>query len=499
MRDTMTKSGKRVNAVPAYETIRCPYDGHEVGRMPVTDEAGVEQATSRAARGFELMRRLPRFMRADILERSAQLIAQRKDEFVRLIAAEAGKPLHDARGEVSRAVFNLRNAAAEARRFAGEEIPLDVDGSVFEYQTSGSDGKALDLASVDLQAVSRLKRRLGIARRYPVGPILAITPFNFPLNLVVHKVAPALAVGSAIVLKPAPQTPLTSLKLSEVLYEAGLPEEALTVVHCDVALAERMVRDERFAMVTFTGSASVGWHIKSIAGRKKVTLELGGNAAVIVAPDANLDFAAARCVRGGVVYGGQYCIGVQRILVHRECYERFREMLLRKVQACAVGNPLEEGIDVGPVIDETAARRIESWVEEARAAGARVLVGGERVGAVVAPTVVENTKPGMKIEDEEIFGPVMTLNPIESIAEGVERANASRYGLQGGLFTNDLRAAFEALDEWDVGGLMINDVPIYRIDNMPFGGWKDSGFGREGTRFAMEEMTDIKFLVINYS
>lgn len=499
MRDTMTKSGKRVNAVPAYETIRCPYDGHEVGRMPVTDAAGVEQATSRAARGFELMRRLPRFMRADILERSAQLIAQRKDEFVRLIAAEAGKPLHDARGEVSRAVFNLRNAAAEARRFAGEEIPLDVDGSVFEYQTSGADGKALDLASVDLQAVSRLKRRLGIARRYPVGPILAITPFNFPLNLVVHKVAPALAVGSAIVLKPAPQTPLTSLKLSEVLYEAGLPEEALTVVHCDVALAERMVRDERFAMVTFTGSASVGWHIKSIAGRKKVTLELGGNAAVIVAPDANLDFAAARCVRGGVVYGGQYCIGVQRILVHRECYERFREMLLRKVQACAVGNPLEEGIDVGPVIDETAARRIESWVEEARAAGARVLVGGERVGAVVAPTVVENTKPGMKIEDEEIFGPVMTLNPIESIAEGVERANASRYGLQGGLFTNDLRAAFEALDEWDVGGLMINDVPIYRIDNMPFGGWKDSGFGREGTRFAMEEMTDIKFLVINYS
>jgi glyceraldehyde-3-phosphate dehydrogenase (NADP+) len=204
-------------------------------------------------------------------------------------------------------------------------------------------------------------------------------------------------------------------------------------------------------------------------------------------------------VRGGVVYGGQYCIGVQRILVHRECYERFREMLLRKVRACAVGNPLEEGIDVGPVIDETAAKRIESWVEEARAAGARVLVGGERVGAVVAPTVVENTKPGMKIEDEEIFGPVMTLNPIESIAEGVERANASRYGLQGGLFTNDLRAAFEALDEWDVGGLMINDVPIYRIDNMPFGGWKDSGFGREGTRFAMEEMTDIKFLVINYS
>lgn len=495
----MASATKEASAAATDEIVRCPYDGHEVGRMPVASEAAVEEAISRAIKGFSIMRRLPRFARADILERTAHLIAERREEFVRLIAAEAGKPLYDARGEVSRAVFNFRNAAAEARSVAGEEIPLDVDGSVFEYQTATTEGRALDLSKADFEALSHLRRRFGIARRFPIGPILAITPFNFPLNLVVHKLAPAFAVGNSVVLKPAPQTPLTSLKLAEVLCEAGLPDEAISVVHCHVDLAERMVRDERFAMVTFTGSAKVGWHIKSIAGKKKVTLELGGNAAVIIAPDSNLEFAAARCVRGGVVYGGQYCIGVQRILVHQDCYEAFRDILLRKVAACTVGNPLEEGIDVGPVIDEGAAKRIESWIEEARAGGAKILAGGRRIGAIITPTILEGTKPGMKVEDEEIFGPVMTLNPIKSVEQGVRRANASRYGLQGGLFTNDLRAAFQALDDWDVGGLMINDVPIYRIDNMPFGGWKDSGFGREGTRFAMEEMTDIKFLVVNYA
>jgi glyceraldehyde-3-phosphate dehydrogenase (NADP+) len=274
-----------------------------------------------------------------------------------------------------------------------------------------------------------------------------------------------------------------------VLLQAGLPEEAISIVHCPVELAERMVRDERFAMVSFTGSAKVGWHIKSIAGRKKVALELGGNGAVIVAPDADLDFAAARCVRGGIVYGGQYCIGVQRILVHRACYERFRDVLLQRIAACRIGDPLQEGIDLGPVIDENAARRIVSWIEAATAAGATLLAGGGRERAVVAPTVLENTKADMLVECEEIFGPVMTLNPIDSVDEGVRRANDSRYGLQGGLFTNDLRLAFSALEDWDVGGLMINDVPIYRIDSMPFGGWKESGFGREGTRYAMEEMT----------
>lgn len=481
-----------------YEEILTPYDGAVVGKMPVSGDAEVEAAIERAQAGYETIKRMPRFVRADILEGTADIFEARRDEVVRLIASEAGKPLYDARGEVSRSLLNLRNAAREARSFSGEEVPLDIDGGVFEYQTARSDGTSLDLGSEDLDTLANLGRRMGIARRFPIGPILAITPFNFPLNLVLHKVAPAIAVGNSVILKPAPQTPLTSKLLAEIMIEAGLPENCLNVVHCEVPLAEKMVRDERIAMVTFTGSAGVGWHIKSIAGKKKVTLELGGNGAVVVAEDADVPFAAARCVRGGVVYGGQYCIGVQRIFAHKDIYDRFEAELVERVTACKVGNPLEEGIDVGPVIDVGAAKRIESWIREAVEGGARVLAGGNRYGAVVEPTVLVDTTPHMKVEAEEIFGPVMTLTRVESAEEGVKRAGESRYGLQGGYFTNNLKAAFGALETWDVGGLMINDVPIYRIDNMPFGGWKDSGFGREGTRYAMESMSDIKFLVINY-
>lgn len=480
------------------DIIRAPFDGQVVGEMPIAGEAEVEDAIATARRAFKVMKRLPRFVRADILERAAELIEARRDEFERLISAEAGKPLYDARGELSRSLFNLRNAAREARAFSGHEVPLDVDGGVFEYQTATSDGRALDLAKTNMDTLANLGRRFGIARRFPIGPVLAITPFNFPLNLVLHKVAPAIAVGNSVILKPAPQTPLTSRLMAEIFAEAGLPEGGLTVVHCEVPLAERMVRDERVAMVTFTGSAKVGWHIKDIAGKKKVTLELGGNGAVLVAHDADLEFAAARCVRGGVVYGGQYCIGVQRVFAHTDIYERFEKELVQRVAACKTGNPLEEGIDIGPVIDEGAAKRIESWIGEAVAGGARILTGGSREGAVVQPTVLADTKPNMKVECEEIFGPVITLTRVGDMEEGVRRAADSRYGLQGGYFTNDLRAAFRALEDWNVGGLMINDVPIYRIDNMPFGGWGDSGFGREGTRYAMESMTDIRFLVVNY-
>lgn len=479
--------------------ILSPYDGSVVGHMPVAGADDVEAAIVRARQAFDVMRKLPRFVRADILERAAALLRERREEFARLIAAEAGKPLYDARGEVSRATFNLTNAAAEARRMKGEEVPLDMDAGVFEYQTTDAQGRAVSLADIDTEAHARMRRRIGIARRFPIGPILAIAPFNFPLNLVLHKVAPAIAVGNSVVLKPAPQTPLTAQLLLQLFADAGLPDGALQVCHCPVPLAEAMVRDERFAMVTFTGSAKVGWHIKSIAGRKKVALELGGNGAVIVAEDADLDLAAARCVRGGVVYGGQYCIGVQRILVHESVAEAFTEKLLAGVRACKVGNPLEEGVDVGPVIDEGSAIRIHGWVEEAVAAGARVLVGGTRERAVVAPTVLADTRPGMKVEDEEIFGPVLTLNTYRDFDEAVRRAADSRYGLQGGIFTNDVRRALRAIEDWEVGGLMVNDVPIYRIDNMPFGGWKESGIGREGTIYAMEEMTDIRHLVINYA
>lgn len=481
------------------ETIRSPYDGSPVGEMPVCLAEDVELAIGRAQRAFEVMRKLPRFARADILDRAAGIVRSRRDEFARLIAAEAGKPLYDARGEVSRAAFNLSNAAAEGRRFGGEEVPLDVDAAVFEYQTTDAAGRPISLDKLDMETLAGMRRRVGLARRFPIGVVLAIAPFNFPLNLVLHKVAPALAVGNTVLLKPAPQTPLTSRLLQEVFAEAGLPAGALEVCHCPVSLAEAMVRDERFAMVSFTGSAKVGWHIKSIAGRKKVALELGGNGAVIIAEDADLEQAAARCVRGGVVYGGQYCIGVQRILVQRSVAARFTELLVHKVKACKVGNPMEEGVDVGPVIDEGAAKRIQSWVDEATAQGARVLCGGSRERAVVQPTVLTETQPGMKVEDEEVFGPVLTVNAYDDFDEALRRCADSRYGLQGGLFTKDLRRAFRAIEDWEVGGLMINDVPIYRIDSMPFGGWKESGFGREGTRYAMEEMTEIRHLVINYA
>ncbi|MGP8434290.1 aldehyde dehydrogenase family protein [Paraburkholderia fungorum] len=292
------------------DAVRSPYDGAVVGYMPIADADAVERSIERTQAAFEIMRQLPRFTCADILQRAADLIESRRDEFVRTIAAESGKPLYDVRGEVSRGIFNLRNAAAEARRSHGEEVPLDVDAGVFEYQTTDASGSATELSRLDLDKLTDMRRRLGIARRFPIGLILAISPFNFPLNLVLHKVAPAIAVGNAVVLKPAPQTPLTSLLLQEVMRDAGLPDGALEMCHCSIPLAESMVRDDRFAMVTFTGSAKVGWHIKSIAGHKKVALELGGNGTVVVAEDADLELAAARCVRGGVVFGGQYCIGV---------------------------------------------------------------------------------------------------------------------------------------------------------------------------------------------
>jgi glyceraldehyde-3-phosphate dehydrogenase (NADP+) len=470
-----------------------------VGEMPVSGEAEIENAIAKAVHAFDTMRRLPRFVRADILVRASEILKRRRDEATALISAEAGKPLFDARGEVARSIFNLSNAAAEARRFAGEEVPLDMDAGIFAYQTTGSGGGRIDLASAGHEALIAGSRRIGIARRFPVGPILAIAPFNFPLNLVLHKVAPALGVGNTVVLKPAPQTPLTSLLLAEIFEEAGLPNGALNVVHCPVPLAERMVKDDRFAMVTFTGSAAVGWHIKSIAGRKKVSLELGGNAAIVVCADADLELATTRCIRGGVVYGGQYCIGVQRILVERPVHEQFLDKLKTKLLACKVGDPGQPDIDVGPVIDERSAARIKTWIDEAVAEGASLLAGGGRDKAVVQPTLLSDTRRGMKIEDEEVFGPVLTINPFDEFGDAVTRANATRYGLQGGIFTNDLRRAFRALEDWDVGGLMVNDVSIYRMDNMPFGGWKESGLGREGTRYAMEEMTDIKHLVINYN
>lgn len=483
-------------------TIRSPYDGRAAGTVQEATWEEADAAIEEAGRAFSSYRTLPRYARADILDRAADVLDRRREELSELIVAEAGKPIYDARGEVSRSIFNLRNSAAEARRFAGEEVPLDVDEGVANYQVVAGDGPPQEARSDggstgSLQANAR--RRLGIARRVPTGPVLAITPFNFPLNLVLHKVAPALAVGATVVLKPAPQTPLSSLALAEVLAEAGLPAGVLSVVPCSVEVAERMVADPRLSVVTFTGSAAVGWHIKDVAGKKKVLLELGGNGAVIVEADADLAHAADRCVRGGMVYAGQYCIGVQRILVHERVVDDFLAALVERLATCRTGDPSDGATQCGPVIDEASAARIEAWISEATAGGAEVVVGGTRDGTLVQPTVLRHTAPGMKVEDEEVFGPVVTVNPYRDLPEAVARVNASRFGLQAGLFTSDVRRALQAADELDVGTLVVNDAPIFRIDNMPFGGVKDSGLGREGTRYAMEELTDIKLLILNYA
>jgi len=479
------------------DTITSPYDGSTVGTLEKTDLAGAQAVIATAVETFPAYRDLPRFVRADILERAAGIIHERREEFARLIAQEAGKPLYDARGEVSRGVFNLRNAAVEARRFGGEEVPLDVDEAVAVYQTVPGDQAALGADGAG--HVQQVRKKIGLVRRIPSGPILAITPFNFPLNLVLHKVAPALAVGATVVLKPAPQTPLTSVLLAEVLRDAGLPEGVLTVVHCDVDVADAMVRDERLHIVTFTGSAAVGWHIKNAAGRKKALLELGGNGAVIVDADGDVDRAVSCSVRGGVVFAGQYCIGVQRILVHESRYEEFLGKLREQVGAVVVGDPLQDGVECGPVIDARSADRIEAWIGEAVEAGATVEVGGTREGNIIAPTVLSGVKPGMKVEDEEIFGPVVTIRPFSDFDDAIDQVNASKYGLQGSVFTQDLRKALRAADKVDVGALIVNDSPTFRVDSMPFGGQKQSGLGREGTRWAMEEFTDTRLLVVDYS
>ena len=460
--------------------VENPFTGDLLGAVHQAGDAEAERAIDAALRGFELTRWMPRFERADVLERLAQLIETEATEFADLIALEAGKPVRDARGEVSRAVLNCRGAAAEARRLAGHEVPLDVDSSVWAYQAGTAERRQLSLASYT-----------------PLGPVLAIAPFNFPLNLTLHKVAPAVAAGNSIVVKPPPQTPLTGLRLGELLVEAGMPPEAVSVLPCSVEVAERLVRDPRLRMLSFTGSARVGWHIKQLAGNKRVMLELGGNGGVIVDETADLELAARRCARGRFVYAGQYCIAVQRIFVQETRFEHFLELFLAEVDRLRVGDPLDEDTDMGPVIDTTTAARITGWVDEAVEAGATILRGGGARGAVVEPTVLTDVSATMRVERDEVFGPVCTVTPFTHFEDALARLNDSRYGLQAGVFTADLGRALQARDIIDAGAVVVNDAPIFRIDTMPFGGVKDSGLGREGTRYAIESMSELKLLILN--
>jgi acyl-CoA reductase-like NAD-dependent aldehyde dehydrogenase len=398
-------------------------------------------------------------------------VKNRREELARTIVAEGGKPISYARGEMERGVTTLALAAEEAGRIGGEVLPLDLAAAT--------------------------KGRWGLTRRFPLGPVLGITPFNFPFNLAAHKVGPALAAGNPIILKPPSKTPLTALKLAEIYAEAGLPQGGLQVLPSPSALTEKAVADERLKALSFTGSAAVGWHLKGIAGKKRVILELGGNAACIVDADADLPYAARRAAIGAFAHAGQICIAVQRLLVHRQVYEPFKEAFLETIhREIITGDPGREETVVGPFIDSAAADKVRGWIKEALDGGARLLTGNLGSGHLMPPVVLENVQREMKVWNGEIFGPVATLTPVNDFAEALALANDSDYGLQAGVFTNNLRHAWQAFETLEVGGVIINDAPIFRLDHMPYGGVKASGLGREGLRYAIEELSELRLLAL---
>jgi glyceraldehyde-3-phosphate dehydrogenase (NADP+) len=449
-----------------------PWDGSVVGTTWLATEAQVEAAIAAAVAASETMKRLPAYERGAILAKASSVISRRRAEIGRALAGEAGKPIKDALTEVDRAAMTFHVASEEARRIGGDVIPLDL--------------------------APHGKGRIGILRRLPLGAVSAISPFNFPLNLSAHKLAPALAAGNTIVLKPATKTPLSALFLASALEEAGLPKGALSVLPMSRALGDRLVTDERFKLLTFTGSSPVGWGMKARAGKKKVILELGGNAGVIIDESADIDWAATRVATGGFAYAGQSCISVQRVFVHDAVYDEFAANLVARVESLIVGDPLDPATDIGPMIEEGEVDRIEAWVNEAVADGARALTGGARVNrAAFVPTVLEGVPEAAKVCAQEVFAPVVALYRFTDFYEAVAALNRSRYGLQAGVFTASLPHTLLAFDHIETGGIIINDVPTWRIDHMPYGGVKDSGVGREGPRYTIEEMTEPKLLVIN--
>jgi len=449
-----------------------PYDQSLVGTVCRPGAADVDAAIEASEKAFERTRRLPAYQRGELLIRAAAIIGKRHEELAQILCRESGKPIRHARGEVTRAISTLTVSAEESRRMNGECIPLDITPAA--------------------------GNRLGIVRHYPIGPIGGISPFNFPLNLVCHKVAPAMATGNSISIKPASATPLSALLLGEILLEAGVVPGAFNVIPASARLAESLVTDPRLKMVTFTGSAEVGWGLKSKAGKKRVCLELGGNAAVIVEPDADMDYAVKRCVLGGYAYAGQICISVQRIFVHELAYDQFAAEFIKQTRALKLGDPALEETDVGPMIDEASAIQTMEWIEEAASDGARVLSGGECDGTMVQPTIIENAKRDAKVSCKEVFAPVVVLDSYKTFEEALAKTNDSDFGLQAGVFSADIEKAFLAYNTIEAGGIIINDIPTFRVDHMPYGGVKDSGFGREGVKYTMEEMTEIKLMVINH-
>jgi len=453
------------------QELRSPFDSSFIARFSVASRGEVEEALSAASAAAAELRDAPRHRPAAALRLIADRIEARADEFARSIALEAGKPIRTARAEVTRAVSTFTYAAEEARRFGGEVVPLDG-------QPTGAG-------------------RVGWTERVPRGVVFAITPFNFPLNLVAHKVAPALASRNAVVVKPSPRTPLTSLLLGEVFLETDLPRAALQVVPMEIEDIDWAIRDERVSMVSFTGSAEVGWRLRERAARKPVALELGGNAPVIVDETADLERALERTALSAFAYAGQVCISAQRVLVHEQLAEGFTGGLVEYAKAMRAGDPLDEATEISNMIDEPAARRAESWINEAVGAGARLLCGGGRARSLLEATVLTDVHPEMRVCSEEVFAPVATVQTFRDFEEALASANATRYGLQAGVFTRDLGRAVRALRALEFGGVIVNDSPAFRVDNMPYGGVKQSGFGREGVRYAMEEMTEPRLIVID--
>ena len=460
---------QRVGAGTA--TIRAPYDGAEVGIHPLASAAEMDAAVAANLAAAEACRRMPAYERAACLRRVADGIETRRDDFARLLAREAGKPIAQARLEIERATFVFRDGAEEATRIGGEVLPLD--------------------------ALPSGRGRVGLTRRFPLAPIAAITPFNFPVLLAAHKLAPAMACGASLTLKPPPQDPLTTLMLGELVAASGYPAGGVNIVPCELPVAQQLIRDERVRMISFTGSAGAGWTIRAQAGTKRVALELGGNAAAIVERDADLALAVERCAAAGYSYAGQACISLQRILAQERVYAEFLDAFTARVGKLKVGDPMDAETYVGPMISEAAAERAEQWIADAVKGGAQIAAGGRRHGALLEPTVLTGTRPDQQVNCEEVFAPVTTVTPYGEFEDALQAVNASRYGLQAGVFTRDIARMMRAWDRLDVGGVMGNEVPTWRVDRMPYGGTKASGVGREGVRFAIEEMTELRLLTLS--
>ena len=447
------------------------YTGDVATRVALADETAIDRGIQMAVDCFEEYRKWPAWRRKEVCAHVVMRMQERHEELARALAIEAGKPIKDARGEVTRGIDTFTLAMEEATRMYGEVQPLDISPRADGYQS--------------------------LWKRVPIGPCSFISPFNFPINLAAHKIAPALAVGCPFVLKPASRTPIGALIIGEILAETELPPGAFSILPCSRDGAHLFTEDERLKLLSFTGSPDVGWALKAKAGKKKVVLELGGNAACVVDAGVDLDYAIERIIFGAFYQSGQSCIGVQRILGHRSVYEDLRSGLAERVGALKRGDPLNEDTFLGPMITEGDAKRMATWVEEAVAGGGKVLVGGERQGSFYDATIVENAPAESAITCQEAFGPIATLEPFDAFEDALRVVNRSDFGLQAGVFTRDIHHAFQAFNDLDVGGVVINDVPSMRVDSMPYGGVKDSGLGREGLRFAMEDMTEIRLMVLN--